>query len=192
MDQPLSDHDLAQLLIEHKLICRSEDEVHDLELLIRNVGYYRLKEYTWPYRIVLNSALNTRSSEFKKQITYKRIKGTYLFDRRLRILLIDALERFEIALKNRITQVLTQTTGMSRSHADDSIFISAGKIQAWRKEIQDAYHENQDTQVVHFKKDCGISDIDKLPLWALMSFCSFGKMKKLYEAMTDAMKPDAL
>lgn len=188
IDPPLSDHDLAQRMIEHKLICQGEDEQQALEQFIKSIGYYRLEEYTWPYRLILNSKQNKRSSQFKKQITFKKIKNTYLFDRRLRILLMDAMERFEIALKNRITQVLTQASASSTPHANDTLFINADKLKKWRDGLQKTYMASQEARIIHCINHHGIVHVSDLPLWILMSLSTFGEVKKLYELMTVQLK----
>lgn len=191
IDPPLSDYDLAQRMIEHGLICQDENERQALEKFIKSVGYYRLEEYTWPHRLVLSSKENKRSSKFKKKVTFRKIKNTYLFDRRLRILLMDAMERFEIALKNRITQILTQASASNTPHADDHLFINSHKIGEWRKELQKTYKGNREVRILHCKNHHSISEVKHLPLWVLIGLCTFGDVKKLYELMTDSLK-DAL
>jgi len=68
IDPPLSDHDLAQRMIEHGLVCQGESEQQALEEFIGSIGYYRLEEYTWPYRLVLHSKQNKRSPRQKGEL----------------------------------------------------------------------------------------------------------------------------
>lgn len=173
------------------MICQGENKQQALEKFIKSVGYYRLEEYTWPHRRILSSKENKRSSKFKRNVTFVKLKSTYLFDRRLRILLMDAMERFEIALKNRITQILTQASASNTPHVEDHLFINSLKIEEWRKGLQKTYKGNQEVRILHFKNHHSISDVKYLPLWVLIGLCTFGDVKKLYELMTDALK-DAL
>lgn len=104
---------------------------------------------------------------------------------------MDAMERFEIALKNRITQILTQASASNTPHVEDHLFINSLKIEEWRKGLQKTYKGNQEVRILHFKNHHSISDVKYLPLWVLIGLCTFGGVKKLYELMTDTLK-DAL
>ena len=69
----------------------------DRDILIatlQNVNYYRLSGYLYPFRNADDSFLDGTTLD----IVWRR----YRLDRRLRFLLLDAIERVEVALRSRL------------------------------------------------------------------------------------------
>lgn len=195
-DIPLSFSKLAQKLVEHGLVCRDAAEQSLIEQRLKSVSYYRLEEYTWPYRKVKRSNPATRLSTFKSGITIHLVWNTYVFDRRLRILLLDAVERFEVALKNHITQVLVEAAGHNIPQTDlqllpkfaytDNNGIS--RLDKWLKKANAAYAERKDARIEHCRTVHQTTDVKDLPLWILMEILTYGAVRKLYDAMDEPLQ----
>ena len=68
---------------------------------LRSVSYYRLSGYWYPYREQLESAprMPVRADTFVLGSTFTEVAGLYEFDRKLRTLVHDGIERIEIALR---------------------------------------------------------------------------------------------
>src|SRR5690242_9811884 len=72
---------------------------------LERIGYYRLSAYWYPYRVPKIIRLSDGSTEergdgtFKTGTEFSQIIDLYVFDKRLRLLMLDALERIEIALR---------------------------------------------------------------------------------------------
>lgn len=193
-DPPLSTQALTDLLIKHGIVCRNENERKLLELRISTIGYYRLEEYSWSFRKQVQQNKSKRTAYFKQSMGFAPIWNTYLFDRRLRILLMDAIERLEIALRCALTKVLTEATGNNTPHADTQLFPSmqtvdkrTGKtrLQKWLANIQAKYDDSgtYDPRIEHCKKAHGITKVEDLPLWIVMELTTLGNLKTLYENM---------
>jgi len=71
---------------------------------LRSVSYYRLSGYWYPYREQLESAprMPVRADTFVQGSTFTEVAGLYEFDRKLRTLVHDGIERIEIALRTRV------------------------------------------------------------------------------------------
>lgn len=65
------------------------------------IGYYRLSAYTIPFQIPLSP-----SHQFKPDTTFDDVLQLYIFDRQLRLLIMDAIERIEISVRAQISNVL--------------------------------------------------------------------------------------
>ena len=63
---------------------------------LSNISYYRLRAYTYPFQ---EDTENDHS--FKEGIFFEDIIELYVFDRKLRILVFDAIEKIEIALRTK-------------------------------------------------------------------------------------------
>ncbi len=92
----------ADLLISRGL---RADRNHLINSL-RNVNYYRLSGYLYPYR-----DNNGDSDVFIKGASFEDVWRHYTFDRRLRFLLMDAIERVEISLRSRLVYYFIHDSG---------------------------------------------------------------------------------
>ncbi len=73
------------------------------------IGYYRLSAYWYQWRIRPlghNEITDTPHDEFEGGHSFEEAVDLYSFDRRLRLMLMDAIERIEIALRVRIAYVV--------------------------------------------------------------------------------------
>lgn len=85
------------------------DRDHALRSL-RRIGYYRLSAFSYPFRdfcrLPSKDGKMVRCDRFKPGTDFDQVISFYLFDKDLRILLLDALERIEIALRATLIEVL--------------------------------------------------------------------------------------
>ena len=89
---PLSFEDQAKLLIKRGLIVEGEVELVNY---LSNVNYYRLSGYLYPFKRIDPT---TNEESFVPNTNFSTIKNRYEFDRKLRLLLMDAIERIEVAI----------------------------------------------------------------------------------------------
>lgn len=193
---PLSITQLASKLIQNGLVCPDAAERKLLEQRLHCISYYRLEEFSWPYREPGHADSTARRSTFKPGVSIRQIWNTYVFDRRLRMLLLDAIERFEVALKNNITQVLVETAGYNNPQTDMTLLPKfaaldpqgVSRLARWLQKANKAYAESQEVRIEHCRKVHGTKDVKDLPLWILMEILTFGGMRTLYEAMDSTLQ----
>lgn len=118
-----------ELLKERGLIFADETKA---ERQLSTVSYYRLSAYMFPFKKKVDGKI---IDEFKEGTTWKDIYNLYVFDRKLRLLVFDAIEKIEVAVRCQIVYQLSHKYG---SHWQDnqSIFkepverlLSSGKTQ---------------------------------------------------------------
>src|SRR5690606_39007037 len=88
---PLSFEDQLTLLKNRGLII--EDKPKAL-CYLKEISYYRLSAYFIPYQ--------NKKDRFNGDTTFRQIIDTYTFDRELRLLIFDCIERIEIAIRTQI------------------------------------------------------------------------------------------
>ena len=88
----LSFADQAQRLIDRGLIVESKDE---LIRCLSRVNYYRLSAYWYTFKVIDPS---TGKEQFAPDTTFSKIWRQYIFDRELRLLVMDAVEHIEVAI----------------------------------------------------------------------------------------------
>ncbi len=67
----------------------------DAEHYLRHIGYYRLSAYALHFQDTRQAA-----KPFQPNTTFDQILDLYRFDRELRLLVLDAIERIEVALRS--------------------------------------------------------------------------------------------
>lgn len=87
-----------------------EDEQRAIRHL-SNVSYYRMSAYMLSFKKVDSDG--NILDQFKEGTTWNNVYDLYKFDRKLRLLIFDAIERIEIALR---TQVIYQLSHKYGSH----------------------------------------------------------------------------
>lgn len=90
---PLSFEQQADLLISRGLQVTHRDKLIEK---LQVVNYYRLSAYWFPFR--------QADEILKPGTTLELVWGRYVFDRQLRLLVMDAIERVEVALKTRMAE----------------------------------------------------------------------------------------
>lgn len=88
------------------------------ERLLANISYYRLSAYMLPYKEKKGDVI---VDSFRKGTTWDMVYDLYVFDRKLRLLVFDAIERLEVAIRTQIIYQLSSKYG-SHWHDNSAIF----------------------------------------------------------------------
>lgn len=110
--QPLSFADQLQQLKDRNLTVT--DEQAALHYLAQ-ISYYRLSAYFLPYQKV--------KDRFDDGTTFKQIIDTYSFDRALRLLIFDCIERIEIAIRTQFIYCMSMHYSDSHWQDNQSLFV---------------------------------------------------------------------
>lgn len=73
---------------------------------LRRIGYYRLSAYWYPFREMQESGERPRTDNFVPGTTFDQVLDFYLFDKKVRLILNDPLERIEIAIRAALIEVI--------------------------------------------------------------------------------------
>ncbi len=74
--------------------------------LFQFIGYYRLSGYFLPFQVPGDS-----QHTFLPTTTFDHILQTYIFDRKLRLLVMDEVERIEVAVRTTISEIMSHQHG---------------------------------------------------------------------------------
>ena len=97
---------------------------------LSSISYFRLSAYMLPFRKKEGDIL---TNEFKNSTKWEDIYNLYVFDRKLRLLIFDAIERIEVAIRSKIVYHLGLKYG---SHWQDNPSIFKPAIQRTLKNGQ--------------------------------------------------------
>lgn len=70
---------------------------------LSNISYYRLRAYTYPFQNNTDEALDHQFT--RDDISFQDIINLYVFDRRLRSLVFNELEKVEVAVRTKLSQI---------------------------------------------------------------------------------------
>ena len=83
-------------------------ERHEAAHFLQFVSYYRLSGYFFHFQTRDGGENNDK---FLPDINFEKIKNIYIFDRELRLLVMDAVERIEVAFRTQLVNVMCQKDG---------------------------------------------------------------------------------
>lgn len=87
---------------------------------LKNIGYYRLIGYGLPLEIKDENEQRTRC--FPDTIDFETILNAYIIDRKMRLLLLGAIERIEVAVRNTINHELACKYQNAHWYMDSTLF----------------------------------------------------------------------
>src|SRR5262245_55661616 len=143
---------------------------------LRRISYYRLSAYFLPFKT---------DDAFHPGTTFDHVASLYIFDRKLRLVFMDAIERFEVSLRTNLTYELSHRHGPF-GYADAENFAPWFKHAALMSEIQKAESKSQETFVRHYRKKYHAESA--LPLWMATELLSFGWLSQIYKACHPEIK----
>lgn len=161
-----------------------EDEAFAAHWL-ENTGYFRLTGY----------GLHFRERDDDGKLTDHFIAGTrfedlvdlYEFDRHLRLLILDAVERFEVAFRTRLNNTMAAKHG-PHWFMDDALFSKKtdgdGKLLFDHSEFLEAAKKHQQTPFIK-KYLATYTDPAYPPCWMLAETITFGTWSRAYGMLID-------
>lgn len=174
----LSISDQAQLLLDRGLICNDR---HRLEHYLSNIGYYRLSAYLLPFEQASLTG-DSRNHKFLPNTTFEQVLNLYVFDRKLRLLVMEAIERIEVAARTRWACAMALRHG-AHAHMNSGLFKNpwqhATDIARVSKELQDS----NETFVAHYRKK--YTEPYLPPIWAVVETITLGSLSRWIASTSD-------
>jgi abortive infection bacteriophage resistance protein len=149
---------------------------------LETVGYYRLSAYWLPYES-LPPVGQTRSKKFPPGVRFEEVIDLYIFDRRLRLLVTEAIERLEVAVRARWTNRLALAHG-PHAHMDARLFLSGWDHARMVSKLSDAAHKSREVFVEHYRSK--YSEPYMPPLWAVTELMTLGELSLWVKSTKDA------
>jgi abortive infection bacteriophage resistance protein len=166
---------------------------------LERLGYYRLSGYWYPLRAIDRTASTAqnkvvRLDSFVPGSRFEDVVRLYVFDKKLRLLALDALERIEMAVRVDVAHLLGKRDPSAHEnptclHGNFTKKVigkgaDAGKTQhqVWLAKYQSMLHRARNEPfVAHHQQQYGA-----LPIWAAIEVWDFGLLSKLFAGMQHA------
>lgn len=167
-----SPKDLVIQLKQRGLIIKDEMRA---ERYLDNIGYYRLSAYMYPFLKDPKTA-----HQYKPGVTFDQVLRLYRFDKKLRVILFNEIEKIEVAFRAAVVNTITDMTGDIFWMTNPAL-VTAGTINL----IQREYARSTEDFITHFKAT--YSDPFP-PAWILSEILPFGNITWIFRDLPSSQK----
>lgn len=137
---------------------------------LANISYYRLKGYWWEMQ---DDKLN---HHFKGGSRFEDVIDLYNFDRHFRLIVFNAIERIEIALRTKMIYHLSLSNG-AEWYLDQSLFPNKRYFSDFQRKI---HGELADSSEEFIRKHYENHPTENPESWKALEVLTLGSLSKLY------------
>lgn len=140
------------------------------ETLLQHLNYYRLTAYWLPFEA------SHRPHRFRPGTTFEAVLDIYEFDRKLRMLMLDALERIEVSVRSQWAYQMAHHHG-AHSHLDIGL---AKNHKHWNENhllLEKEVKRSGETFIKHL---AATYSEPLPPVWAVCEVMSLGLLSRLF------------
>lgn len=153
------------------------DDVEALRQLA-SVSYYRLSGYWYPFRH--KDRHGNLTGSLIPGTTIKKVLDLYEFDRRLRILVMDAIERVEVAVRTQLTYHIGHAYGPF-GHTSAANFHSGFDHASWLMKLETETSRSSDAFITHYRNQ--YRGFPRIPIWMSTEVMTLGSLSVLYRGL---------
>nr|WP_312204300.1 Abi family protein [Pseudomonas monteilii] len=158
---------------------------------LTQVGYYRLSGYWSPalkYKYIAPGNYE-KLNEFKENTSFESIFDFYLFDKKLRLELMCAIERIEVYLRTIIAHELGRHNPLAyldkKNLSKFALIPDDGKtlsdFESWQNKHESLLKESREESIKSH-----IETGKPIPIWVACEAWNFGTVSKLYSMLNGA------
>lgn len=136
---------------------------------LEHVGYYRLLIYMRPLQ-------QLPQKTFLAGTTFETVLDLYNFDRELRLLCLDAIERIEVALRAAIVSQVAVSHGPHFFLDPQHFERLDGFVEFFQTATRAKY-----LGIQHYRAHYGFPDL--APIWTIMEAITFGALSRMYSGL---------
>ena len=159
------------------------------EEYLRRIGYYRLSGYWYPFRVFVKNQDGsiTRGDRFKSGAEFKHATDLYAFDKTLRLLALDAIERIEISVRTEVALAIgahnpwahRDPSQLDRRFTTTKPGQNRSKFDVWRDRLDDRAAGSKEEFADHFRTKYS----DPMPVWIAVELLDFGPLSHFLSGM---------
>ena len=168
-DKPPINYDQQiDLLISRGMVIPDRDKARHY---LAHLNYYRLGAY-W----ALFESDHTKHT-FNADTNFEEVLELYIFDRELRLLIMDAIERIEVSVRAQFAYHLSHQYG-AHAYLNQDIFKNTYKYNKSFEMLQGEINRSQELFIKHYKNK--YTDPQLPPLWMVVEVMSLGQLSQWF------------
>lgn len=149
-------------------------QVANDELALHYLGhlnYYRLGAYWLPFE------KNHGSHQFQPGTQFNDVLNLYIFDRELRLWLMDAIERIEVSLRTQFAYHLSLQYG-AHPHLNEALFYNQNRYINALTRLGSDINQSGEEFIKHLTQKYSET---LPPIWAVVELMSLGQLSQWYD-----------
>ena len=139
---------------------------------LSNISYYRLRAYTYPFQDNEDS-----NQPFIGNISFEEIIQLYVFDRQLRLLIFNAIEKIEISFRTQIIYRYAINYG-SHWQLRPELYTDAGLFAEHVESLRKETNRSTETFIKHYKEK--YTSPKEPACWMSLEVSSMGLLSKIF------------
>lgn len=140
---------------------------------LQHLNYYRLGAYWLPFEA------DHATHRFRPGTRFEDVLNLYIFDRELRLLVLDAIERVEVSVRTQWAYQLAHRHG-THAHLDSSLAWHRRHWQSNLDKLTDEVKRSDETFIRHLRATYS----EPLPpVWAVCEVMSLGLLSRWYNSL---------
>lgn len=144
---------------------------------LAHLNYYRIGAYWLPFEA------DHESHRFGPDADFDRVLALYSFDRELRILLLDAIERVEVSVRTQFAYRLSHRVG-THAHEEPGCFTDSARYRDNFGQLKRELDRSAEPFVSHYRNRYHTPMTP--PIWATCEVMSFGLLSKFLSELRPA------
>lgn len=167
-------HDLVEVLMARGLGITNRQKA---ERYLSTIGYYRLSAYMIPLLRMPKSA-----KRFKPEASFRQVMMLYRFDKKLRMLIFNEVEKVEVAIRAIIVNTICELTGDKFWFTNPVHFADATKFSNTLSLINKEVRRSHEEFITEFRS----TYTDPYPpVWMLAEILPFGYITNIFCNLKD-------
>jgi abortive infection bacteriophage resistance protein len=138
-----------------------------------HLNYYRLSAYWFPFK------QSHTTNNFRPNTSFEDILNLYVFDRELRLHILDAIERIEVSVRSKWAYCLCEKHG-AHAHLNSNLFRDDQKHSEAITSLRKSVSKSKEPFILHLKR---AYDDSLPPLWALVEIMTFGQLSHWFSML---------
>ena len=164
-----SPQELIHLLESRGLLVGNKPKA---EHYLKYIGYYRLSAYMYPLL-----EMPKENHIYKQGSSFEKVMMLYRFDKKLRLLIFNEIEKIEVAVRSVIVNLGSELTGNPFWITDCNNFVDNNKFEKTLKLIDSELNRSREDFIMHFKETYSNP---YPPAWILAEILPLGVMTNIY------------
>lgn len=163
--------DLVTLLKARGVIINDDDKAANY---IKSIGYYRLSAYMYPY---LKDP--KKSHCFRDNVSFDNdILMLYRFDKKLKMLLLNEIEKIEVAVRSAVINIGCKQIGDPFWITDVANFVDVVQFNSAKAFFEREIRKSSNLDFIRHFQNTYLENMP--PSWMLSDLLTFGKLTNIY------------
>ncbi len=141
------------------------------EFYLAQLNYYRLAAYCLPYE------QDHATHQFAAGTSFDDVLNLYIFDRELRLLVLDSIERIEVSLRTQMAYHLSHIHNTPHPHLKPEIFFNPVVYDGSISKLSNDVRNSKEDFIKHLTRK-----YEELlpPVWSVVELMTMGQLSKWF------------